>query len=147
MRSGRKFSTKPMSAMPGRWTSATVMSARDASDSEMSSSCSSSRWSSNSRATPIDRTVDSVLVIRDTVLRGRRLRVVQSIATAPRRLHALLLAPAHAILQAVGGQLDRRACVGMRFGDHEVLLVRAQRDLGRVELALLRDDDAHLVDP
>ena len=52
MRSGRKFSTKPISAMPGRLMSLTVISVFDASDSVRSSSCSSSRWSSNSRAIP-----------------------------------------------------------------------------------------------
>src|SRR6185503_1700951 len=148
MRSGRKFSTKPMSAMPGRWTSLTVMSARDASDSDRSSSCNSSRWSSNNRATPIDLTVDSVLVIRGSVLRARRLGVVRAVqAPFPARgVDALLLAPAHALLEPLGGQLDGGARIEVRLGDDHVLLVRAQRDLGRVELALLRHDHPHLVD-
>src|SRR5580765_8356967 len=154
MRSGRKFSTKPMSAMPGRLMSLSVISARDASDSDKSSSCSSSRWSSNSRATPMDLSVDSVLVIRKTFLRARRLGVVRAVreaghprlAGATRRADALLLAPPDPVLHAGGRQLDRGARVEVRLGDHHVLLVCSQRDLRRVELALLRHDHPHFVD-
>src|SRR6516165_9757242 len=141
MRSGRKFSTKPMSAMPGRLMSLTVMSDRDASDSDNSSSCSSSRWSSNSRATPIDLSVDSVLVIRDTLLRARRLGVVGAVQAPAWRADALLLAPPDPVLQA-----GRRERIGVRLGDDHVLLVHAQRDLGGVELALLRHDHPYLLD-
>src|SRR5262245_28096304 len=148
MRSGRKFSTKPMSAMPGRCTSATVISALDASDSDNSSNCNSSRWSSNRRATLIARTVDSVVVIRDLVLRTCRPRVIRAVRTAlpSRCLHAPVLAAPHALLEPVRRELDRRAGVEVRLGDHHVLLVRTQRDLRRVQLALVRHDDAHLVD-
>src|SRR5215471_19579582 len=146
MRSGRKFSTKPMSAMPGRLMSLTVMSDRDASDSDNSSSCSSSRWSSNSRATPIDLSVDSVLVIRETFLRARRLGVVRAVHAPPRRAHALLLAPPDPVLQAGRRELDRRASVHVRLGDDHILLMHAQRDLGGVELALLRHDHPYLLD-
>src|SRR5436190_9535621 len=154
MRSGRKFSTNPMSAMPGRLMSLTVMSAREASDSDSNSSCSSSRWSSNSRATPIDFTVDSILVIRDAVLRARGLRAVRAVhrsglpcfAGPAWRADALVLAPPDAVLQAGGGELDGGSRVEVRLGDHHVVLVRAQRDLGGVELALLRHDHPHLVD-
>src|SRR5215831_4327441 len=151
MRSGRKFSTKPMSAMPGRLMSDTVISAFDMSDSDSSSSWSSSRWSSNRRATPIDLTVGSVLVIRGDIvcLHPRRLGAVRAVRApaAPWRLHALLLAAAHAVLEPVRGQLDGGARVGVRFGDDHVLLVRAQRDLGRMQLAPLRHDHADLADP
>src|SRR5689334_24081360 len=148
MRSGRKFSTNPMSAMPGRLMSLTVISARDASDSDRSSSCSSSRWSSNSRATPIDLSVDSVLVIRERLLRARRLGVVRAVrAPVPaRRAHALLLTPPDPVLEPGSCQLDRRARVGVGLGDDHVLLVHPQRDLDGVELALLRHDHPYLLD-
>src|SRR5215472_1217603 len=148
MRSGRKFSTNPMSAMPGRLMSLTVISARDASDSDNSSSCSSSRWSSNNRATPIDLNVDSVLVIRDRLLRALRLGAVSAVqaAVAAWCADALLLAPPDPVLEAGGRQLDGRARVDVRLRDDHVLLVCAQRDLGGVELALLRHDHPNLLD-
>src|SRR5262245_32780605 len=148
MRSGRKFSTKPMSAMPGRLMSATVISACEASESDNSSSCNSSRWSSNSLATPIDLTLGSVLVIRDRVLvgRGKRLGGAVHPAAAPRRADAFLLVATHAVLEPVGRQLDRGACVRVALGDHDIVLVRAQRDLRRVQLAFLRHDHADLLD-
>jgi hypothetical protein len=46
MRSGRKFSTNPINAIPGRLMSLSVISRFEASDSVSTSSCNSSRWSS-----------------------------------------------------------------------------------------------------
>src|SRR6476661_9562746 len=115
MRSGRKFSTKPINAMPGRLMSLTVISQRDARDSDSRSSWRSSRWSSYNRVMLSDFTRASGFVVHGLVVaeRGlRRQRAVRAARTA-RRAHALLLAPAHAVLESVGRQLDGGASVGV----------------------------------
>src|SRR5580765_7365564 len=127
MRSGRKFSTNPINAMPGRLMSLTVISQRDASDSDNRSSWRSSRWSSYSRVMLSDFTRPSGFVVHRVVVRAHglgRQRAVPA-AGAARRAHALLLAAAHAVLEAVGRELDGGAGVGVRLGDDDVLVVRA----------------------
>src|SRR5712691_4150882 len=116
MRSGRKFSMNPIRAMPGRLMSLTVISQRDASDSDSRSSWRSSRWSSYSRVMLSDFTRGpSGFVFGGVVVGARGLRRQRAVAAAlaPRRLHALVLAPAHALLETVGGQLDGGAGVGV----------------------------------
>src|SRR6185503_13764099 len=146
MRSGRKFSTNPMSAMPGRLMSLTVISEREARDSEICSSCRSADWSSYRRAMLSEFTRASVLFeIGGFVRRSGLGRRTVDAPFAPGPVHALVLVAAHAVLEAVGGQFERGQHIGVRLGDDEVLLVRAQRDLGGVDLALRRHDHADLV--
>src|SRR5258705_5778992 len=117
MRSGRKFSTKPIKAMPGRLISLTVISQRDANDSDSRSSWRPSRWSSYNRVMLSDFTRASGFVVRGVVVVERglwRQRAVRT-ALAARRAHALLLAPSHAVLETIGGQLDGGASVGVRL--------------------------------
>src|SRR4249919_3361963 len=117
MRSGRKLSTKPINAMPGRWTSLTVISRWDASDSVSCSSWSSWRWSSNNRATLRVCTVASLLpefLALGVAGGGTVRRPLAALARAHAALlvDALLLDASQLLLEPVRGQVDRLAHLG-----------------------------------
>src|SRR5262245_7594445 len=149
MRSGRKFSTKPMSAMPGRLMSLTVISRREASVSVSCSSCSSCRWSSNRRATLSASTLTSVLA-RGFV--GGRLPAVPGNPPPVRAAgpalaaDALLLEAPELPLEPVGREIDRDLRLGGFFAANQLVVVEPQRDLGAVPVALGGDDQVRLVD-
>src|SRR5437762_1602178 len=151
MRSGRKFSTKPMSAMPGRWMSLTVISRREASVSVSCSSCSSCRWSSNRRATLSACTLVEVLsggcvVRRRPVARLRRgLRAVAAARPALAAL-ALVLETPELLLQPVGGEIDRDLELGGLLAAHELVMVEPQLDLRTVTVALCGHGQVRLAD-
>src|SRR5262245_48784956 len=135
MRSGRKLSTNPMSAMPGRFTSLIVISRRDASDSVSGSSCSSCRWSSNSRATLrlCTSSVFPVLVdplvgsaVRRHTLPGESLAVHR--AGAALALNTLLLEPAQLLLDPAGRHVDGLARLGRVLVTHQLVVLEPQRD-------------------
>src|SRR5262245_39564460 len=94
-----------------------------------------------------DRTRASDLFVHRAVRLARGIRSREPVRPRrpTRRAHALLLVAAHAVLEPIRGELDRGTRVGMRLGDDQVVLVRTQRDLGGVELALLGHYEAHLV--
>src|SRR5262249_9652312 len=119
MRSGRKLSTKPISAIPGRWMSLTVISRHEARDSVRISSWRSSFWSSNSRATlrlcrGAPRS-ESLLVAELRFRRcferrlGVRAAVGSAVGGSVALVHALLLEPAELLFEVVGGEIDRHA--------------------------------------
>src|SRR5439155_11455123 len=144
MRSGRKLSRKPMSAMPGRFTSETVISRFEASEVVSCSSCSSSRWSSNRRATLRDFTgalVPEALVVR-VVHGGARSR--PAVARGTLAIDAALVQPPQVLLEAIGGALEREARLVRLLADGHGAAGELRRDLGDVAKPFARHDDVRL---
>src|SRR2546422_5153825 len=120
-----------MSAMPGRFTSLTVISRCEASETVSCSSWSSSRWSSNSRATLTDSTGGSVLPgVLELVPVGRCRgfgRTVRS--NGPLAVHASIVQAPQLLLGAFDHQVDGTARIRGLLAYGQLTLLEMQHGL------------------